>query len=335
MATEKTKNKEVPSLRQTVGKEIFGNAIVVTIIVLCSWGLTFGFWGPAKDIGTFIGYIACMIPFFTVMQSYVPIILKRAELGHGKWELKDGEMTLPVEPVANIWILMLPRALLYGFGSMIFVLILIILTGWQPTPLLTALIVLFVTLITTTTLLKEYLPRHLISYAAAMKENNDSKPQPLSGYIMVEHAIPFIILQGYINFCVMNRAFPFEATKAGVSYVPSKALLPDAFIIFVLLALIQWMFSNALTRGDVRLGKVSADKLKHISGWTALGLVFGAGIIVTVAYGFILFLGRVPGLSIEMAKVFKISILILSVIFGAWIGVRWGGSREYALLEER
>ena len=96
MAKKEEKIKEVPGLKQTVGKEIVGNAIIMTIIVMASWGMTFhASWGPARGLSTYLGFIACMIPFFTVIQAYVPFINKRAELGHGKWELKEDEVGLP------------------------------------------------------------------------------------------------------------------------------------------------------------------------------------------------------------------------------------------------
>lgn len=334
MAQNEKQSKEIPGLKQLVSKELVGNAIIMVILVFGGWGLTFKLWGEAKGIGTYLGFIACMIPFFTVIQPYITVLNKRVGFLQGKWELKDDEIESPAEPLVNTWSLLLPRALIYGFGAMLLVLAGIKLSGWQPTPILTTVIVLIVNIITTTVLIKHYLPRDLLSYAAAVKNPIKQEVRPLAGYLMVEHAIPFIMLQGYINGCVANRAFHFEALKAAKSYVPSAALLQDAFIVFVLLALFQWMFSNAIARGDVHLGRIPADKLKNISWFKALGYIFCAGIIVVAAYGIILYIGKVPGLSVGMAILFKQSIIIFSVICGAWIGIRWGGSREYLKMQE-
>lgn len=335
MTKEEKKVKEVPGLKQTVGKEIVGNAIVMTIIVLGSWGLTFGTWGPSLGLSTLLGYIACMVPFFTVIQTYVPLSLKRAEFGHGKWVLKEDEIDLPAENCGiNIWHRILPRALAYGFGTMLVLVALIKLSGWTPPTVVVVLIVLAANITTTSLLIKKYLPVVMLAHAKGIGAEPVCAPQPLSGYLMVEHAVPFILLQGYINACVANRGFHFEAAKAGVDYVPTHALLPDAFIVFVLLALLQWMFSNALTRGDVRIGRVPVDRLNPVSGWGALGLIFLAGIAVTVVYGVILAVGGVPGLSIGIATLYKMAIIVLSVIFGAWIGIRWGGTREFAAMQE-
>jgi hypothetical protein len=328
MAKDEKKTKEIPGLKQSVGKEIIGNAIVMIIIVACAYGLTFHSWGQAKGMGTYLGFIACMIPFFTVMQAYVPFINKRVEYLHGKMEFKEGEFVSPAGPYISIWSLLLPRALAYGFGSMLIVIVIIKLFGWEATPFLTSLIVLIVNIITTTALLKKYLPISLISFASEIKEERKQNKQPLTSYLVVEHIIPFTILMGYINACVANRAFNFEALRANVPYVPTKALLPDAFIVFVLLALFQWLFSNAITRGDVHFGKVPVEKLKNLSGYLALIYIIIAGIIITVLYYIILLIGGVPGLSVGMAILFKLSIIVLSVAFGAWIGVRWGGARE-------
>jgi hypothetical protein len=336
MTTEDKKPKEIPGLKQLVGKEIVGNAIVMIILVLLSWWLTFrSSWGPSKGIGTILGYIACMVPFFTVIQAYIPFINKRAELMHGKWELKDDEKNLPAGPLFNIWTRLLPAALAYGFGVMLLLVGAIKLSNWMPSPEVTAVIVLIVLIFTTSTLIKKYLPEDLLAYAKALREGKAATPRPLAGYMFVEHVIPFVMLQGYINACVANRAFHFELAKANLDYVPGPALLPDAVIVFILLALFQWMFSNALTRGDVRLGKVPVEKLKNINGWAALGVIFIGGILTCIVYYVILTIGHAPGLSVGIAILFKMAVMVFSIILGAWIGIRWGGSREYALMNEK
>ncbi|MBW2219479.1 MAG: hypothetical protein JRF40_08330, partial [Deltaproteobacteria bacterium] len=229
MTEDKKQPKELPGLQKVVSKEFIGNAIALIIVGLGSWGMTFySTWGPAKGMGTYLGFIACMIPFFTVIQTLIPLINKRRELVHGKWELKEDEVQNPTEPLLNIWSAFLPRAFVLGFGSMLVVLALIKVSSWQPTPFLTTLIVIIVTIINTSLLLKRFMPSTLLSYAMALRNGEKQSPQPLAGYLTVEHIIPFILLQGYINACVSNRALHFELDKANVGYVPTEALLPDA-----------------------------------------------------------------------------------------------------------
>ncbi|MFO7963157.1 MAG: hypothetical protein R6U50_04480 [Desulfobacterales bacterium] len=337
--SDQKKIKEIPGLKQIVGKELVGNAIVMIILVLASWGLTFGVWGPPEGLGTYLGYIACMVPFFTVIQTAVPLINKRVELMHGKWGLKADEKDLPAEPLITIWSRILPRAFVYGFGTMLVLVGLIKVSGWYPGTPAVVIIVLVVNITTTSLLIKRFLPADLLSWAKAAGSKPDSEPQPLAGYLVVEHGIPFILLQAYINACVANRGFHFEAAKAGVDYVPLPALLPDAFILFVILAFIQWMFSNNLTRGHVHLGRVPVDRLNPISGWGGIGLIFLGAIVVTLLYWAILAVGNqltpdgIHGLSIGMATLFKMGNVVLSVIFGAWIGIRWGGTREHARMQ--
>ena len=161
-----------------------------------------------------------------------------------------------------------------------------------------------------------------------LKKGVKTAPQPLAGYIIVEHVVPFFLLQAYINACVANRQFHFELAKTGKDILPTEVLVPDAAIVFILLALIHWMFSNNLTRGDVRLGRVEVDKLKNLNGWAGLGIIIGAGILTGVVYNLILVIGGVEGLTLGMAVLYKMAILALSVALGCWIGVRWGGARE-------
>ncbi|MBT4362904.1 MAG: hypothetical protein HOD17_00305, partial [Desulfobacteraceae bacterium] len=117
MTQEEKKTKEIPGIKKSVANEIVVNGIAMTIIILLSWPITFGAFGPAKGLGTFLGYIACMIPFFTVIQVYIPLMIKRSLLARGKWELKGDENDLPAEEVINLWTLILPRALAFGLGS--------------------------------------------------------------------------------------------------------------------------------------------------------------------------------------------------------------------------
>ena len=58
MAMTETKIKEVPGLREPIGKEIVGNFNATAILGIFSWGLIFHAWGPAKGVSTLLGYIA-------------------------------------------------------------------------------------------------------------------------------------------------------------------------------------------------------------------------------------------------------------------------------------
>jgi len=333
MKRKKEKSREVQSLAQTIKKELVGNIIVMCIIALCSWALIFGSNGDVSGIGTYIGYVVCMIPFFTVVQTYVPFINKRAELVAGKWELKPDEKRVAGEPLLNIWSRILPQALLYGFGSMLLLAAVIYYFKWQPAPVIIVLVVLVINVINTTLLLKRYLFEDLITFAGTMSNGGHAAEikRPLAGYLLVEHAIPFIILQGYINGCVANRTFFIEMMKADVGYVPLHTLLPDAFIGFIILVLIQWMFSNWLVRGDVQLHRISAEGLICLSCKKALGLILVAGAVVMFLYWAILSLGNVPGLTVGMAIVVKIAIVAIGIVSGAWLGINWGGFRSLHL----
>lgn len=328
----KKKEKEILGLKKTVKKELIGNAIVMVIIVLCSWGLTFVLLGPATTNATYFGYMACMIPFFTIVQTYSPLVHKRAEFTHGKWELIDEEKNLPKQPVVNLWNRLLPSALAYGIGAMLLVIALIKLTGWQLQTVSANLIVLAVLITTTSLLINKHLGEDMLAFAQSNRAGLSSPNQTAAGYIVVEHALPFILLQGFINACVANRGFRFEAAKAGVDYVPAKALVPDAFIVFVILALIQWMFSSWLSQGDMQLGRVPSKWSQGLSWWKALLGILLAAIGVSLIYKLILVLGGLPGLSIEMAILFKIAVVATGVIFGAWIGIHRGSCQ--ALVEK-
>lgn len=334
MSKKEKKTKETPGVKEVVRKQIITNIIVYIILVACSWWLTFRLWGPAGNVSTLLGYIACMIPFFTIQLTYSAFVKERAELAHGKSEIKADEISFAAEPLTSIWALILPRALIYGFGSMLIVVGLIQYSGCQPPTLAVVFIVLVVPIITFSLLIKKYLPRYLPTFAAALKKGNKVAPQALAGYFIVVHVVPFFLAQAYINACIANRAFHFEAAKVGTSHLPADYLMPDSFILFVILGLVHWLHSNEITRADVRLGKVSAEKLKNISGWLALVYVFGGALVVAAVYRLILYVGNIDGLSIGMAILYKMAVILLSVLLGSWVGMRWGGARERELLKE-
>ncbi len=322
MSQEEVRIKEVPGLRRTVVRAMVGNAIRMAIVVLASWGVAFHSFGPSKGIGTLMGFIACVIPFFTILEPYNRFNKAKAELVKGAWELKEDEAWIPAEPFVNSWNLLLPRALIYGFGAMLPILALIGISGREPSELAVVLIVLIVNIVTTTHLIRKYLPRHLLSFAAALKGAKTTKPQPLSSYLTIEHIIPFFLLQAYLTGCIANRSFHFMAEKAGLSYVPISSFVVRMVIAFYILALVQWMFSSILARGDVPLGRVQVYKLKKIGIFAGIGYIFGAGILLGVVYRIILHFGHVPGLSVETAIAFNTAVVALSVVLGAWIGVR-------------
>lgn len=61
------KRKEIPDLRESVRKELLVNAIVMFLLVLGGWWLIFSIWGEPKEQGSLLGFMACMIPIFTVL----------------------------------------------------------------------------------------------------------------------------------------------------------------------------------------------------------------------------------------------------------------------------
>ncbi len=323
MRQKKARIKEVHGLRKTVRRAIVGNAIRMIIAVLASWGVTFHYFGQSKGIGTLLGFIACVIPFFIVLEPYHRFNRTKAGLVRGAWELKNVEARIQAGPFVNSWALLLPRALIYGFGAMLVILALVKISEWEPSELAVVLIVLIVNIIATTHLIRKHLPQHLLSFASAVKEAKKTKPQSLSSYLTIEHIIPFFLLQAYLSGCIANRSFHFMAEKAGLSYVPISSFVVAMVTAFHAIALFQWKFSHTLARGDVALGRIQANQLKKIRIFVGVGYIFGAGILLGVVYRIILHFGNVPGLSVEMAIAFNMAVVALSVTLGAWIGARW------------
>ncbi len=325
--------KEKHGLKETVGAQIVGNAIAMIIVMALAVLLTFVAQHTKYDgMSTVLGFIACTIPFFSIMQIFMPIHQTRADLLHGKWEFKNNEPSLASGPLINGWALIIPRALAYGVGLMLLVYFSLVLIGWQPGPTVTGIIAYIAVVITTTALIKRFLPRDIISFAAALKKPKLATPIPMSTYLLVEHALPFILLQGFINACIANKGYPMEALKRGMTDIPTEAMVGDFFFTALILALLQWLFSHTQVRGEVHLGRCDAKGLKGISGWAATGQIFAMALLVALFSAAVFLITGVHSFSLPVAILLKEVVVIFSVIFGAWIGIRFGGSREYALI---
>jgi len=99
MNKENSLEKEVGhGLKETVVAQIVGNAIVFAIVMVLSVLLVFFVLSPKYDMATVLGFFACTIPFFTIIQLFMPVYTARVDHMHGKVDLSKEE-TGPVSPL--------------------------------------------------------------------------------------------------------------------------------------------------------------------------------------------------------------------------------------------
>lgn len=326
--------KKKHSLKEVIGAQIVGNIIGLAIVMVLSILLVIALSPEHYDRNTVLGFIACAIPFFTIIHLFMPIYTARVEYIHGELDL---EGIAPVEGTGSplyIWELVVPRAFLYGVVMMLIVYLGIKFTHVKIGPTLTGVIAFVALVITTTPLIKHFILKDLPSFAAALNASEKSKPVPMGSYLFMEHAFPFMVLQGFINACIANRGFPAAAAKIGAENIPiMQALIPDFFFTVVIIAFLQWMFSNAQSRCDVRLGRCDGAGVKKISGWAGVLWVFLFAIIADIAIWIFSLVAGLSGISFHLALIFKVAVAGYAVICGAWIGIRFGASREYEMMQ--
>ncbi len=326
--------KKEHSLKEVIGAQIVGNIIALAIVMVLSVLLVFVALSPEYDKNTVLGFIACTIPFFTIIHLFMPIYTARVEYIHGGLNL---EGFIPEEGAGSplyVWELVVPRAFLYGLIMMIIVYLGIRFTNIRIGPTLTGVIAFVALVITTTPLIKRFILADVLPFAAAVNSGKKADPVPMGSYLFMEHAFPFMVLQGFINACIANRGFPAAAAKIGATNVPIiEALIPDFFLTVVIVAFLQWMFSNAQARCDVRLGRCDGSSIKKISGWSGTLWVFLFAIIADIAIWLFSLVAGVSGIPLALAIIFKVAVAGYAVICGAWVGIRFGASREYEMMQ--
>ena len=175
------------------------------------------------------------------------------------------------------------------------------------------------------------LPRDQTAYTAALARTRMSLA-PFRRYLLIEHILPWALIQGTINFAIGLKQFTNEAHKLGGD-IPILTSAQDAGIVAVIIVFFMWLSSMTQVRPDVYLGRVSQDDRKAPSVPLMLLIVLsflGFGAVVWV----VLALAGFSTISPLSAAGLKAGVAMTAVIPGCALGVWWGKRRETALIRK-
>jgi hypothetical protein len=277
-----------------------------------------------------VAFIFTTVFFFTPIQLWAAVTNTRRDFLRGKWFMAQAPD--PVEAdnyVANPWRLVLPLALPAGF-IMASIAALAALRLGPYTITRVALLAGIPLLIATLALIAGILPRDQRAFAAALIRPRLAEIPPRR-HLLVEHLLPWLPIQGAINFGVGLKQFYFMAEKnAGLVNVKDAAL--DAGFVFALIFFLCFMSSQVQVRPDVRLGRVAEDRRKALSV-TSLILIFVLSATICLPVWAVLHRLYGPGVPPVASAIFKAVAVMAGVVPGCALGARWGARRETALID--
>ena len=348
MSNQAGKDKQRPDHKKYLVVQFVRNLVGVVIVVALLGWVVFGLFGPGS--GTLVEVRAFMLLFllcFVLIQCHGAVINTRRDFLRGKWVMGDPGGIEP-DGVLNPWRRIAPTALPMGIAISLAVWSVLPLTGRESFRLLTIDAIAFVPLwVVTSVLIAFILPRDQVSFACALGGKSPGPVPSLSGYFVLEHVLPWGVIQGVINMGIgikQNKWVlegPEPAEAIGASLVAW-----DFGIVFGILFFFMFLASDGQVRGDVRLGRLTKKRFRRSKvGRIGVPLVAVGVIITTVVVmtavalimEVILAGAGLTDFSVETAVAFKTVSAMLGTLAGCGAGVWWGRRRESALVaaEER
>lgn len=311
--------------------QLFFNMGTTAFVAALSVWMFIAFGDGTAPLGQTQGMVFLVVLFSAVIQCWAVTTNTRQDLLRDKWFMKaePGEGA-EARYVPNPWRLILPRALAAAAPVAVVSALIVPCLGHEPFHLVNVGFMIGLPLLALSSILIMIItPRDQEAFAAAMARK--SYPAvPHGRYVFMEHMLPWIPIQGIINFGVGIMQFAFESHKAG-GMVPVRVAALDAGFVFALITFLSWASSQVQVRPDVRLGRVAPDDRKAPSVPVMLLLLALCNGFGLIAWG-VLYVVFGPEVSTLPAACFKAVTVMVAVVPGCMLGVWWGRRRETALI---
>ena len=329
-----------------LGVQFVSNLIGAAVVAAFLAWIVFSVFGPGS--GNLIEVRAFLLLFllcFVPIQCHSAVINTRKDYLRGKWMMVNPAGREP-DGIINPWRRIGPAALPAAVVLSLAAWFLLPLTGDESFTLFTIDAIAFVSLfLVTTVLIGVILPRDQVSFARALDGNGSGAvdPAPPRAYFLLEHLLPWAVIQGLINMGIGLKQFKWalEGTEP-VAAITSPLVAWDFGIVFGILYFFMLLASGVQVRGDVRLGRL-APKRFGIAVLDRMGVPASAvGVILTtilamIAVGWIMQavfpLAGLDEFSVPTAVAFKTLAALLGTLAGCGAGVWWGRRSESALME--
>jgi len=327
MSTESSGKKPLPDLQKWLAIQIVANAVSMIVVTAISIWLVYYAFGSGEAVNySPLIFVLIFVPFFTLVQPMSAIVNTRRDFLHGRLEM-PGEPGDAAGLVANPWRRLALRGISAGIIATGLLGILVFLLGHAEvsSPPLIGTVCLGVTLVTTTLLIYYLVPRDMTPLASAVSAREKSAPESPAGYFLIEHALPWMVLQGGLNFAL---AFPIfgKASLETKGLVHGSVIAIDGAIMTLIIMFFVWLSSQAQVRTDLHLGRAAKNSSLSLPGLLLrfAAVAVGTGVVVKIALGLV---GLDP-MAIIPAAFVRAGIAAAAGFFGAWLGMAWGKSRE-------
>ncbi len=308
---------------------VVGAAVVTIVLVLVVFKV---FGNGTGDLKTVQAYMLFFIPSFMLIQCHGAITNTRKDFLRGKWVWQETDDSLAPDSIINPWRRLAPLALPAGIAAGLATYLAVPVIGKQPFDRFSIDLIAFIPLaLVSTILIIVMLPKDQAALASELKKQ--AEPVSFKPYLLAEHIIPWMVLQGLINLGIGLKQFPHEALKTD-AVVTAQLMAFDMGIVFWIVVFFVWLAAQGQVRPDVQLGRVAQDPRKALSvplllaaQLTLIAVVGGA------AFGFFTLTG-IAGIDPVHAAIIKGIVGMAAAITGSWLGVKWGTKRETAIIQE-
>ncbi len=332
MEAGKNKTKKKRNEKEHIVGQIIGNLIGMVFVALGLAHLTFVTFG--NGTGNLVAvrvFVLVDIFCFMIIQCWAAVTNTRKDYLRGRWAMESGPLAGAEDGfILNPWRIVLPPALTAGAITGLVIALIVPWLGQEPFPFLRIGLIAGIPLFVVSSVIIGFLlPRDEAAFTATLARTK-MPTAPFRRYLIVEHFIPWMFLQGCINLPLGLKQFTNEAAKYGGD-VPASIVALDFGIVSAIIVFFMWLSSMNQVRPDVHLGRVAEDDRKAPSVPGMLLIILSFVAVGAVVYGGLALAGvsTVPPVHAAIAKAV---VAMAMVIPGCSLGIWWGKRRETVLM---
>lgn len=335
MKTKNKKEKKSLSPGMALIVQVVSNLISLLFITLCMVYLIFVLFGDRSgELRSVQWTLLIFIPFFTINQTLTAILNTRRDFLRKRWEMPEPGAKAEPDMIINPWLRGGATALITSVITALGVILALRLFRQDSFSLLSIGLLAFLpSFALSTILIGVYLPRDQRAMVARLSRPDKERPKPYFRYLLLEHALPLMLLQAIINAGIGFRIFRREAFSDG--WVSAQTIMGDAVIMSFVVIFFMWLSSQTQVRTDVHLGRVAQNPGKGPPVLVMLGVFLLLALIPAGALAGVFALFQLKSIGFVSAVIIKTIGAILAGLVGGWLGVWWGVRRESALLRQQ
>jgi len=278
---------------------------------------------------------------FTFIQCHGAIVNTRRDYLRGRWMFPD---TPPASTMtANPWGRLLPLAVPTAICGALAAWLGLPALGEGPFTLGTIIMIVALPLaLLTSFIIPLMLRKDQQGFAAAISGPSFS-PSPAKRYFILEHALPWMFIQGTINLGIGLKQFLWWIHhEEPIGSIDVVLMSTDLGVVFGIVGFFMFISSDTQARADTSLGRVAPRRFSssYLAGMGVLPTLIMVPLCALVSmalmgammFGAFSIVG-IEGFTLFSATVLKVLAACLGTMAGCGLGVYWGTRKEAELME--